>query len=83
MMIASLNELSDKYGFSLKTYNLLGIVLLIQGETEKASKIFETALNENNIFELQDGDSQLYANNYDLSSIIYNYIKCNAILNMH
>ena len=78
-----MNELSDKFGYSLKTYNLLGIVLMIQGETDKASKIFETALNENGIFDLKEGDAALNASNHDLSSIIYNYIKCNAIQNMH
>ena len=82
-MINNLNELSDKFGFSIKTYNLLGIVLMIQGEYEKAVKIFNTALEENGIYELADGDTQLNANNHDLASIIYNYIKCNTILNMH
>jgi hypothetical protein len=36
-LISSLGELSDKFGYSLKTYNLLGLVLMIKGETEKAS----------------------------------------------
>jgi hypothetical protein len=35
-LIHNINELSDKFGYSLKTYNLLGTVLLIKGETEKA-----------------------------------------------
>lgn len=40
VLINNLNELSDKFGYSLKTYNLLGIVLMIKGEIEKACKIF-------------------------------------------
>ena len=82
-LIQNLNELSEKFGYSLKTYNLLGTVLMIKGETEKACKIFETALSENNILELADGDPMLNPSNHDLASIIYNYIKCNATLNMH
>lgn len=82
-MIQSLNELSDKFGYTLKTYNILGIILMIQGETQKASQIFENALNENDIFNLQDGDPLLNSNNYELASIIYNYIKCNAIMQAH
>lgn len=43
-MIGSINELSDKFGYTLKTYNLLGVILMIKGEIEKACKIYETAL---------------------------------------
>ena len=35
-MINNLNELSQKFGYTLKTYNILGIVLMIQGEIDKA-----------------------------------------------
>jgi hypothetical protein len=79
-MIQALNELSDKFGYTLKTYNILGIILMIQGEAQKACQIFESALNENSVYELEDGDPMLTANNHELASIIYNYIKCNAIL---
>jgi len=82
-LIANLNELSDKFGYSLKTYNILGTVLMIKGETEKAKQIFHAALSENNVFEMGDGDSNLHPSNHDLASIIYNYIKCNMILNLH
>ena len=51
-MIQALNELSDKFGYTLKTYNILGIILMIQGETQKAAQIFESALNEHGVFEL-------------------------------
>ena len=65
-MIKGLNELSDKFGYTIKTYNILGIILMIQGETEKASAIFENALAEYNIYGLQDGDPLLTPGNYDL-----------------
>jgi hypothetical protein len=35
-MIKSLNELSEKFGYTLKTYNILAIILMITGEIEKA-----------------------------------------------
>jgi len=57
VLMQSLNELQEKFGYSLKTYNILGTVLMIKGENEKAAQIFEAALQENNIYELQDGDS--------------------------
>jgi len=78
-----LNELSDKFGYTLKTYNILGIILMIYGEAQKACQIFESALNENGVFELQDGDPMLSPNNHELASIVNNYIKCNAILQSH
>jgi tetratricopeptide (TPR) repeat protein len=79
-MIKSLNELSDKFGYTLKTYNILGIILMIQGETEKAQAIFENALVELNVYNLQDGDPLLSPSNYELQALIYNYVKCNAML---
>ena len=79
-MIKSLNDLSDKFGYTIKTYNILGIILMIQGETEKASAIYENALNEMNVYNLADGDPLLSPSNYDLQSLIYNYIKCNAMV---
>ena len=36
-MIQSINEVSEKYGYSIKTFNLLAIILTIQGEVEKAT----------------------------------------------
>ena len=37
LMIKNLNELSDKFGYTIKTYNILGIILMIQGELDKAA----------------------------------------------
>jgi hypothetical protein len=78
-----LNELSEKFGYTIKTFNLLGIVLMIQGEIKKASEIFENVLKEYNVYELGDGDSLLAPTNQDLACLIYNYIKCNAMVNGH
>jgi tetratricopeptide (TPR) repeat protein len=64
--IKSLSELSEKFGYTLKTYNILAIVLMITGETEKAAAIFENALQELNIYGLQDGDPLLSPANYEL-----------------
>jgi len=35
-LIHNINDLSNQFGYSIKTYNLLGMVLLIKGDTEKA-----------------------------------------------
>ena len=43
-MISNLNELSQKFGYTMKTFNILGIVLMIQGEIDKAVQIYENAL---------------------------------------
>lgn len=44
-LIESINELSEKHGYTLSTYNLLGMVLMNQGEFEKAGRIFDSALD--------------------------------------
>ena len=56
-MIQNLNELSDKFGYTIKTFNLLGVALMIQGEYDKAQKIFENAVNESSVFELIESDT--------------------------
>ena len=81
-LIHNINELSDKFGYSVKTYNLLGMVLMIKGETEKAIQIFKTCLEENAVFE-DETNSLLSQNNHDLACLIFNYIKCNCVANMH
>ena len=81
-LIGQINELSDKFGYSLKTYNILGCILMIKGENEKAHKLFDAAIQENKIYELEDGDPQLQASNLDLASLLFNYIKCNALVNL-
>ena len=89
-MVQSLNDLSQKFGYTLKTYNILGIVLMIQGEYDKAEKIFENALQENQIYELVEAGadeakaaSVLQATNHELACIIFNLIKCHLVNNGH
>lgn len=41
-----MNELGEKVGYSTKTYNLLALILLLKGDTDRALKIFESAINE-------------------------------------
>jgi hypothetical protein len=55
---------------------------MIKGETEKAIQIFKTCLDENSVLDQEDCPL-LYPNNHDLACLIFNYIKCNAIANMH
>jgi len=45
-VITSLNELGEKYGYTTKTYNLLATVLMLKNDTDRALKIFESALND-------------------------------------
>ena len=45
-MITALNELGEKIGYSTKTYNILAIILMLKNDTERAFKIFESALND-------------------------------------
>ena len=62
---------------------------MIQGEIDKATQIFENALVENEIYQLletSDDDPRLAVlttSNNELASLIFNYIKCNAIKNGH
>ena len=53
-----MNELSQKFGYTLKTYNILGIVLMIQGEIDKANQIFDSALNEHEIYSLLEASPE-------------------------
>ena len=62
---------------------------MIQGEIDKAVQIFENALQEQEIYKLLEAApedpklAQLAPTNYELSSLIFNYIKCNAMKNGH
>ena len=62
-MINSLNELSDKFGYTIKTFNLLGIILIIQDEIDKAIAIFDNVIKEYNILDLPDDDPLFAATN--------------------
>lgn len=62
---------------------------MIQGEIDKATQIFENALVENDIYQLLEVEADdprlavLTPSNNELASLIFNYIKCNAIKNGH
>lgn len=62
---------------------------MIQGEIDKATQIFENALVENDIYQLLEIGADdprlavLTPSNNELASLIFNYIKCNAIKNGH
>ena len=80
-MISSLNQLSERIGgFTTKTYNMLGVTLLLKNDIDRALKIFETALNELQLDKLQldteEGQKVLNQHNGDLCCLLFNYIKC-------
>ena len=79
-IISQLNQLSERVGgYSLKTYNLLGCTLMCKNDIERAAKIFENAVNELQL-ETEEGAQKLNSPNPDLSCLIFNYVKCLAIL---
>lgn len=71
--------MGEKYGYSLKTYNLLALSLMLKQDYDRALKIFESALNELKL-DTPEGDSKhLYSGNNDLAALLINYIKCHSI----
>jgi hypothetical protein len=74
-----LNELGEKIGYTTKTYNLLGVALMLNSDFERALKIFESALNDLKLDTPEGEQKHLYAGNYDLASLLLNNIKCNTI----
>lgn len=46
-LITSLNQMSERVGgYSTKTYNLLGMALLLKNNVNKAAEIFQVAIDE-------------------------------------
>ena len=79
-IINQLNQQSERVGgYSLKTYNLLGCTLMLKNDIERAAKIFENAVNEQQL-DTEEGVQKLSGPNPDLSCLLFNYIKCLAIL---
>jgi hypothetical protein len=73
--------LGEKYGYTTKTYNLLALALMLKNDPERASKIYESALNDLKL-DTPEGDAKhLFAGNNDLASLLMNYIKCNTMRN--
>ena len=78
-IISQLNQLSERVGgYSLKTYNLLGCTLMLKNDIDRAVKIFENAVSEQQL-ETEEGQVKLSGPNADLACLIFNYIKCLAI----
>lgn len=80
-LINSLNELGEKIGYSTKTYNLLAIILILKNDTDRALKIFESAINDLKLNEPEMEAQHLHIGNNDLAALLVNYIKCNTIKN--
>ena len=55
---------------------------MIKGQSDKALKIFESALNDLKL-DSKDGETNLYNGNNDLAALLVNYIKCNQIHNCY
>ena len=72
--------MGDKYGYTTKTYNLLGLALMIKSDYERALKIFESALAELKLSTPEGEAKHLYSGNSDLAVLLTNYIKCNCIV---
>jgi len=70
-----MNQISERFGgYSVKTYNLLAIALMLKNDIERALKIFETAVAS---LDLEgSGSSALVEENKDVSCLLFNYIKC-------
>jgi len=81
-LIGTLNQLSERFGYSTKTYNLLAMILMQKGDFDRSLKIFENAIAELDL----DGSGaaeHLVPSNVDLGCLIFNYIKCHTAKNGH
>jgi hypothetical protein len=73
-----MNQMADRFGgYTPKTYNLLALSLMLKNDTDRALKIFETAVTA---LDLEGtGSNLLVEENRDISSLLFNYIKCLCI----
>lgn len=78
MLINTLNELGEKIGYTTKSYNLLGVALMLNSDLDRAIKIFDIAVSELKLDTPEGEQKHLYSGNNDLSSILVNYIKCHT-----
>lgn len=75
-LISYLNQMSERFGgYTTKTYNLLALALLSKSDVDRALKIFETALAALQL-DAPEGQHRLTKDDKDVTSLIYNYIKC-------
>ena len=70
-----MNQMADRFGgYTAKTYNLLAMSLVLKNDIERALKIYETAVAA---LDLEGaGNASLVEENKDVSSLLFNYIKC-------
>jgi hypothetical protein len=64
-------------GYTTKTYNLLALTLLLKNDVDRALKIFETAIVALKLD--SEDESQLAYDDKEISTLIFNYIKCLCI----
>lgn len=70
--------MSERFGgYSTKTYNLLALALMLKNDIDRALKIFETALAALKLD--SEGSNKLSHDDKDISSLMFNYIKCLCI----
>ena len=79
--ITQLNLLGERVGgYTTKTYNLLGCALLLKNDVNKATQIFQAAIDELKL-DTEEGQAILASPNRDLGCLLYNYIKCLLLKN--
>lgn len=58
--------MGEKYGYTVKTYNLLAVTLMLKNDFERALKVYESAINELKLDTPEGEGKHLYAGNQDL-----------------
>ena len=73
-----MNQMADRFGgYTPKTYNMLALSLMLKNDIDRALKIFETSVST---LDLEGaGKNLLIEENKDISSLLFNYIKCLCI----
>ena len=73
-----MNQMADRFGgYTPKTYNMLALSLILKNDIDRALKIFETSVAT---LDLEGaGKNLLIEENKDISSLLFNYIKCLCI----
>ena len=78
-IVNTLNELGEKYGYSMKTYTLLGTVLMVKGDFEKALKVYESAISDLKL-DTPEESKDICPGNRDAAALFVNYLKCSSIV---
>jgi hypothetical protein len=73
-----MNQMADRFGgYTPKTYNMLALSLMLKNDIDRALKIFETSVAALDLDGV--GNKLLVEENKDISSLLFNYIKCLCI----